>query len=39
MDKEEIIDAYIKYIKSLSTLDGGTLAYIIGKAIEKIQNS
>lgn len=35
MDKEEIIDVYIKYIKSLSTLDDGTLAYIIGKAIEK----
>lgn len=35
MDKEEIIDAYIKYIKSLSTLDNRTLKNIIGKAIEK----
>lgn len=35
MDKEEIINAYIKYIRSLSTLDDGTLANIIGKAVEK----
>lgn len=35
MDKEEIIDAYIKYIKSLSTLDNRTLKNIIGNAIEK----
>jgi hypothetical protein len=35
MDKGEIIDAYIKYIKSLRSLDDGTLTYIICKAIEK----
>lgn len=35
MDNEEIIYAYIKYIRSLSTLDDKFLTYIIGKAIEK----
>jgi hypothetical protein len=34
-DKRYIIDAYIKYIKSLRSLDDGTLTYIICKAIEK----
>ncbi len=35
MDKEEIIDVYIKYLRSLSTLDERSLKYIINKAIEK----
>lgn len=35
MDKEEIINAYIKYIRSLSTLDDGTLTNIIGNIVEK----
>lgn len=35
MDNEETIDAYIKYIKSLGTLDDRSLKNIISKAIEK----
>jgi len=35
IDKEEIIGAYIKYIRSLSALDDRTLTNIICKAIEK----
>lgn len=37
MDKEEIIDAYMKYIRSLSTLDDRSLTNIIDKVIEKEQ--
>ncbi len=35
MNKKEIIDAYIKYIRNLSTLDDGALTNIMGKVIEK----
>lgn len=35
MDKEEIIDAYLKYIRSIATLDDIVLKNIISKIIEK----
>ena len=35
MDKEEIINAYINYIKSIGTLDDSSLREIINKEIEK----